>query len=151
MPAIGQPMPDFSLVNQDGKTISLRDLRGKKVVLFAFPRADTPGCTTQACGFRDNFANILTKNATVLGISADSPEDLKKWQQQEGLQYDLLSDPDHTLLEALGAWGEKSMYGKTYMGIIRSHWVFDENGSVIDEQIKISPEDSVRKAYQTLG
>ena len=151
MPAIGQPMPEFSLVNQDGKTISLRDLRGKKVVLFAFPRADTPGCTTQACGFRDNFANILTKNATVLGISADSPEDLKKWQQQEGLQYDLLSDPDHTLLEALGAWGEKSMYGKTYMGIIRSHWVFDENGSVIDEQIKISPEDSVRKAYQTLG
>ncbi len=151
MPAIGQPMPEFSLVNQDGKTISLRDLRGKKVVLFAFPRADTPGCTTQACGFRDNFANILTKNATVLGISADSPEDLKKWQQQEGLQYDLLSDPDHTLLEALGAWGEKSMYGKTYMGIIRSHWVFDENGSIIDEQIKISPEDSVRKAYQTLG
>ncbi|MBK8136562.1 MAG: thioredoxin-dependent thiol peroxidase [Chloroflexi bacterium] len=151
MPAIGQPMPEFSLVNQDGKTISLRDLRGKKVVLFAFPRADTPGCTTQACGFRDNFANILTKNATVLGISADSPEDLKKWQQQEGLQYDLLSDPDHTLLEALGAWGEKSMYGKTYLGIIRSHWVFDENGSIIDEQIKISPEDSVRKAYQTLG
>lgn len=151
MPAKGQPMPDFSLVNQDGKTISLRDLRGKKVVMFAFPRADTPGCTTQACGFRDNFANILTRNATVLGISADSPEDLKKWQQKEGLQYDLLSDPDHVLLEALGAWGEKSMYGKTYMGIIRSHWVFDENGSVLDEQIKISPEDSIRKAYETLG
>lgn len=151
MPAKGQPMPDFTLVNQDGKTISLRDLRGKKVVMFAFPRADTPGCTTQACGFRDNFANILTRNATVLGISADSPEDLKKWQQKEGLQYDLLSDPDHVLLEALGAWGEKSMYGKTYMGIIRSHWVFDENGSVLDEQIKISPEDSIRKAYETLG
>ena len=151
MPAIGQPMPDFSLVNQDGKSVTLRDLRGKKVVLFAFPRADTPGCTTQACGFRDNFANILTRNATVLGISADSPEELKKWQQKEGLQYDLLSDPDHALLESLGAWGEKSMYGKTYMGIIRSHWVFDENGIIIDEQIKISPEDSVRKAYQTLG
>lgn len=151
MPDNGQPMPDFSLQNQDGETVSLRDLRGKKVVLFAFPRADTPGCTRQACGFRDNFANILTKNATVLGISADSPEDLKKWQEKEGLQYDLLSDPDHVLLEQLGAWGEKTSFGKTYIGPIRSHWVFDEEGNVIDQRINISPEDSVKKAYDILA
>ena len=151
MPDKGQPMPDFSLQNQDGETVSLRDLRGKKVVLFAFPRADTPGCTRQACGFRDNFANILTKNATVLGISADTPEELKKWQEKEGLQYDLLSDPDHVLLEQLGAWGEKTNFGKTYMGIIRSHWVFDENGNVIDQRLNISPEDSVKKAYDILA
>jgi len=151
MPDKGQPMPDFSLKNQDGETVSLSDLRGKKVVLFAFPRADTPGCTRQACGFRDNFTNILTKNATVLGISADSPEDLKKWKEKEGLQYDLLSDPDHVLLEQLGAWGEKTNFGKTYMGIIRSHWVFDEDGSVIDQRLNISPEDSVKKAYDILA
>jgi peroxiredoxin Q/BCP len=151
MPDKGQPMPDFSLKNQDGETVNLRDLRGKKVVLFAFPRADTPGCTRQACGFRDNFANILTKNATVLGISADSPEDLKKWQEKEGLQYDLLSDPDHVLLEQLGAWGEKTNFGKTYTGVIRSHWVFDEDGNVIDQRLNISPEDSVQKAYDILA
>lgn len=151
MPDKGQPMPDFSLKNQDGETVTLSDLRGKKVVLFAFPRADTPGCTRQACGFRDNFANILTKNATVLGISADSTEDLKKWQEKEGLQYDLLSDPDHVLLEQLGAWGEKTNFGKTYVGVIRSHWVFDENGNVIDQRLNISPEDSVQKAYDILA
>ena len=151
MPDKGQPMPDFSLKNQDGETVSLSDLRGKKVVLFAFPRADTPGCTRQACGFRDNFTNILTKNVTVLGISADSPEDLKKWKEKEGLQYDLLSDPDHVLLEQLGAWGEKTNFGKTYMGVIRSHWVFDEDGSVIDQRLNISPEDSVKKAYDILA
>jgi thioredoxin-dependent peroxiredoxin len=151
MPAVGQPMPDITLKNQEGQPVSLRDLRGKKVVLFAFPAAFTGGCTTQACGFRDNFANILTRNATVFGISADSPEDLKKWKIHEGLQYDLLSDPDHSVLEQLGAWGEKNVFGKTVVGIIRSHWVIDENGVVIDERIKISPEDSVREAYNALN
>lgn len=150
MPAAGQPMPDIVLKNQDNETVNFSDYRGKKIVLFAFPRADTPGCTRQACGFRDNFANILTKNATVFGISTDTPEDLKAWKDKEGLQYDLLSDPDHAVLESLGAWGQKKMYGKEYLGILRSHWVIDENGTVIDEQISISPEDSVKKAYDTL-
>lgn len=147
MPAQGQPMPEISLLNQDGNTVNLSDFRGKKIVLFAFPRADTPGCTTQACGFRDRYSNILTKNAVVFGLSPDKPADLKKWQEKEGFQYDLLSDPEHTVLEALGAWGERSMYGKKFMGVIRSHWVIDENGNVLDEQIKVSPEDSVKKAY----
>ncbi|GIK29813.1 MAG: peroxiredoxin [Chloroflexi bacterium] len=151
MPAKGQPMPEFELPNQDGKIIKLSDLRGKRVVLFAFPKANTSGCTTQACGFRDRFANILTKNATVLGISADPQKDLKKWKDQEGLQYDLLSDLDHAYLDALGVWQEKSMYGKTYWGIVRSHWVIDENGNVLDEQIKISPDESVKQAYDLLG
>jgi peroxiredoxin Q/BCP len=150
MPDKGQPMPDFSLKNQDGETVNLRDLRGKKVVLFAFPRADTPGCTRQACGFRDNFANILTKNATVLGISADSPEDLKKWQEKEGLQYDLLSDPDHVLLEQLGAWGEKTNFGKTYMGVIRSQVVIDENGKVIDTKYNVKADASYSEAMNAL-
>lgn len=146
MPEIGELAPDFELPNQDGKPIKLSDLRGKKVIMFAFPRADTPGCTTQACGFRDNFPNLQVEGAVVLGISNDPPQDLLKWKQKEHLPYDLLSDTEHQVLEAWGAWGEKSNYGKTYMGTIRSHWVMDETGHVIDARIKVKPEDSVRLA-----
>lgn len=151
MPTVGETAPDFQLQNQDGETVKLSDLRGKKVILFAYPKADTPGCTTQACGFRDEFPRIETGNAVVLGISPDSIEALKKWQDKINLPYDLLSDPDHNVLEAWGAWGEKNMYGNKYMGVIRSHWVIDENGVVIDENIKISPKDSVKKALKVVG
>lgn len=151
MPTIGQPAPDFELPNQDGKPVKLSDFRGKKVVLFAFPKADTPGCTTQACGLRDQFPKIEAGNGIVLGISPDQPQDLLKWKQKQSLPYDLLSDPDHAVLEAWGAWGEKVNYGKTYMGVIRSHWVIDENGIVTDEQLKITPEKSVEKAVLAVG
>jgi peroxiredoxin Q/BCP len=151
MPTIGQPAPDFELPNQDGKTVKLSDFRGKKVILFAFPKADTPGCTTQACGFRDHFPKIEAGNAVVLGISPDQPEDLLKWKKKQNLPYDLLSDPHHKVLDAWGAWGEKTNYGKTYMGVIRSHWVIDENGILADEQLKISPEKSVEKGVQAVS
>jgi peroxiredoxin Q/BCP len=151
MPSIGEQAPDFALKNQDGKTVKLSDFRGKKVVLFAYPKAGTPGCTTQACGFRDQFPRIQSANAVVLGLSPDEVNDLLKWKAEERLPYDLLSDPDHTTLEAWGAWGEKSMYGKTYEGVIRSHWVIDENGVVADAQVKVSPEKSVELATQFVG
>jgi len=151
MPAIGSPAPDFELPNQDGKLVKLSDFRGKKVVIFAYPKADTPGCTKQACGFRDNYPTIETSNAIVLGLSPDKPPALRKWIAKENFQYTLLSDPDHQVLEAWGAWGQKSSFGKTYDGVIRSHWVIDEEGVVLDERIKISPEDSVTAAVEALG
>ena len=151
MPQIGETAPDFELTNQDGQTVRLSDFRGRTVVIFAYPKAGTSGCTTQACGFRDSFPQIDAGNAVVLGLSPDAPRDLLKWKQEENLPYDLLSDPDHAVLEVWGAWGERSMYGKKYMGVIRSHWVLDENGVVLDAQVKISPEDSVKKALHTLA
>lgn len=146
MPAIGTMAPDFELQNQEGKIVKLSDFRGKKVVIFAYPKADTPGCTKQACGFRDNFNKIETSSAVVLGLSPDEPEDLAKWKKKENLPYDLLADTDHATLEAYGAWGEKTNFGKTYVGVIRSHWIIGEDGTVLDEQLSVSPEDSVAKA-----
>lgn len=150
MPSIGQQAPDFELLNQDGQPVRLSALRGRRVILFAYPKAATPGCTTQACGFRDNFPQIEAGEAVVLGISPDEPAALLKWQQEENLPYDLLSDPQHEVLEAWGAWGERSMYGRKYMGVIRSHWLLDGDGVVVDEQLSVSPKNSVARALAAL-
>lgn len=151
MPNIGDPAPDFELINQDGNPVRLSSFRGKKVIMFAYPKAGTSGCTTQACGFRDKFPKITAKNVVVLGISPDAPKDQLKWKVKENLPYDLLSDPDHAVLEAWGAWGEKSMYGKKYDGVIRSHWVIDENGNFEDVQLGVSPTESVERAVKAVA
>ena len=151
MPAVGEKAPDFELPNQDGEMVKLSDLQGKRVVLFAYPKAGTSGCTTQACGFRDNYPKIEAGDAIVLGISPDEPKALKKWQEKEALPYDLLSDPEHKVLDAWGAWGEKSMYGKKFMGVIRSHWIIGADGTIEDEQIKISPKKSIEQALKALS
>ena len=151
MPTIGETVPDFELTNQDNETIKLSDLRGKRVILFAYPRAATSGCTTQACGFRDQTPQIETDaDIVVLGISDDPVNKLKAWHEKEQFNFDLLSDPDHTVLEPWGARGEKSMYGKKYMGTIRSHWVIDTDGTLIDEQIKVSPAKSIELALKAV-
>ena len=144
----GDLIPDIELENQDGEPKKLSDYRGQKVILFAYPKANTSGCTKQACGLRDNMPEFQAQGATVVGLSPDSPKKLSNWKAKESLPYDLLSDPDHKLLDALGAWGEKSMYGKKYMGVIRSHFVIDEEGKVLDAQIKISPAKSIEKAVK---
>jgi len=150
MPNTGDIAPDFTLPNQDGEPVTLSDLRGKRVVLFAYPKAGTSGCTTQACGFRDAFPQIEAGNAVVLGLSPDQPEALKAWKDKENLPYDLLSDPDHSVLAAWGAWGEKSMYGKKYMGVIRSHWIIGEDGTILAAEVKVSPKKSIETALKAL-
>ena len=150
MPTVGKKAPAFTLLNQDGREVKLSDFRGRTVVLFAYPKAATPGCTTQACGFRDAYAEVEAAGAVVLGISPDPPQKLQRWREQQNFPYDLLSDPDHAVLETYGAWGEKTMYGRSYEGVIRSHWIIDGQGKLLDQQIKVSPKDSVARAVAFL-
>jgi len=147
---IGKPVPDFALPNQDGQEVRLSDLRGRKVVLFAYPKAATPGCTAQACGFRDGYPEVEAAGAVVLGLSPDPVAKLQRWREKQGFPYDLLSDEDHAVLARFGAWGEKQMYGKAYEGVIRSHWVIDEQGILVDQHVKVSPKDSVARALACL-
>jgi peroxiredoxin Q/BCP len=148
---VGDSAPDFELLNSEEETLKLSDYRGRRVILFFYPKAGTSGCTTQACGLRDNFPKIEAANATVLGVSPDKPAALAKWIAKESLPYDLLSDPDHQAADLYGVWGEKSMYGRTYMGIIRSHFVIDAEGNFEDIQFKVSPKNSIARALSTVG
>ncbi|HRW48511.1 MAG: thioredoxin-dependent thiol peroxidase [Caldilineaceae bacterium] len=148
---VGDVAPDFTAVTDSGATVSLGDYRGRRVVLYFYPKDDTPGCTTQACGFRDNYPVIEEKNAVVLGVSPDSAKSHQKFKTKFDLPFTLLVDEDHAIAEAYGVWAEKSMYGKKYMGIERSHFVIDENGKIADAQVKVKPEDSVAKALAMLG
>ncbi len=151
MPNIGQQAPDFELQNQEGKTVRLSDLRGKKVVIFAFPKANTGGCNAQACAFRDELPRMESQNAVVFGVSTDSVETLKGWKQNKKLTYDLLSDPNHTFLEAWGAWGMPILSIIKIPMAMRSYWVIDEEGKVIASQVGVGPSDSVEKALKAIG
>ena len=126
----GTTAPDFSLSDKDGKTVSLSDFRGKKVIVYFYPAASTPGCTTQACDFRDNMASLQAAGYVVLGVSKDDLPALQKFADNEGLSFPLLSDKDLSVHNAYGAYGEKSMYGKTVQGVIRSTFVVDEQGAI---------------------
>ena len=148
---VGDAAPDFEAVTDTGEKVKLSDYRGKRVILYFYPQDDTPGCTTQSCGFRDNFPVIEEKNGVVLGVSPDDVKSHQKFKTKFNLPFTLLVDTDHTIGELYGTWGEKEMMGKKYMGMIRSHYVIDEQGKVVDAQIKIKPEDSVKQAVEALG
>lgn len=147
----GDAAPDFEAVTDEGNTVKLSDYRGQRVVLYFYPKDDTPGCTTQACGFRDSYADIQEQNAVVLGVSPDGQASHQKFKTKFDLPFTLLVDEDHTIAEKYGVWGEKTSHGKTYMGIIRSHFVIDADGKIADAQVKVSPTDSVQRALDTLG
>jgi peroxiredoxin Q/BCP len=148
--AIGDQAPDFAAVTEQGARVALSDFRGKRVILYFYPKDDTSGCTTQACGFRDQYPVITEQNAVVIGVSPDGVESHQKFQRKYELPFTLLVDSDHAIADAYGTWGEKSMYGKKYLGVIRSHFVIDETGRLVDVQYKISPKDSTKKAIAAL-
>ena len=147
----GQEAPDFTLPDQDGEPLKLSGLRGGTVVVYFYPRAETPGCTTQACGIRDHDADYAAAGATVLGISPDEPEALRKFADNQKLGFRLLSDPDHSVAEAYGAWGEKSMYGKKYMGILRNTYVVDSEGKIAKVLPKVQPKKHDALALKALA
>jgi peroxiredoxin Q/BCP len=149
-PKIGEPAPDFEALTDTGETVKLSDFRGRRVVLYFYPKDDTSGCTKQACGFRDSYPVIEEQNAIVLGVSPDGVTSHQKFKTKYDLPFTLLVDEEHTIAELYGVWGEKSMYGRKYMGIIRSHFVIDEAGKIADARVKVSPDDSVKLALQML-
>lgn len=149
--SVGTLAPDFEAVVDTGERIKLSDYRGKRVILYFYPKDDTPGCTTQACGFRDNYPIIEEKNAIVLGVSPDGVKSHQKFKTKFNLPFTLVVDEDHAIAEAYGVWVEKNSYGKTYMGVERSHFVIDEAGKIVDAQIKVKPTDSVESALASLG
>ena len=148
---IGEQAPDFELPNQNGELVRLSDLRGQWTALYFYPRANTPGCTTQACGVRDRGGEYAAAGARVIGVSPDEPEALKKFAGKFDLGFTLLGDPDHAVADAYGAWGEKSMYGKKYMGILRSTFVIDADGKIARVFPKVQPKKHDDLVLRALG
>lgn len=147
----GQPAPDFSLVDQDDRPVSLHDLRGAPAILFFYPAAMTPGCTTEACDFRDSLAPLQAAGYAVVGISRDDPAKLRAFRERDGLTYPLLSDPDHAVHEAYGAWGEKMNYGKLVEGVIRSTVIIDADGVVTHALYNVKATGHVARIRTLLG
>jgi thioredoxin-dependent peroxiredoxin len=147
----GDAAPDFTAQNDQGETVRLGDFKGKRVVLYFYPKDNTPGCTTQACNFRDSYPAITGKNAIVLGVSPDSAKSHGSFKSKFNLPFPLLVDADHKLSEAFGVWQEKRMMGRKYMGVVRSHFVIDEDGRIVDAQYNVKAPESAAKALKTLG
>jgi peroxiredoxin Q/BCP len=147
----GTAAPDFALLDQDGDTVTLADLGGRKTVLYFYPAAMTPGCTTQACDFRDSIASLEGAGYRVMGISRDLPAKLAEFRERDGLTFTLLSDPDHAVHSAYGVWGEKVNYGKTIEGVIRSTFVLDEDGTIALALYNVKATGHVARLRKLLG
>ena len=148
---VGDKAPAFSLTDADGNTVKLSDYKGRKVIVYFYPAASTPGCTKQACDFRDSIAELNGAGLDVVGISPDKPAKLAKFRDAEKLTFPLLSDPDREVLTAWGAYGEKTMYGKTVQGVIRSTFVVDEKGNIAEAQYNVKAAHTRTKIRQILA
>ena len=146
----GDPAPDFTLVSDGGQEVSLSDYRGQKVVLYFYPKDDTPGCTAEACAFRDDHSDIVAAGAAVLGVSPDTIKSHDKFKAKYNLPFALLSDPDHRVADMYGAWGEKKMFGKSYEGILRSTFIVDEEGKIVKVFPKVTPKGHSREMLAAL-
>jgi len=147
----GSKAPDFTLPDQDGENVSLSDLAGTTVVLYFYPKADTPGCTTQACGVRDHLPDYESAGVRVLGVSPDPVKAVKKFHDGQSLNFTLLADEDHAVCEAYGVWGEKSMYGRTYMGAQRATFIIDGEGVIRHVIPKVSPKTHDDEVLAAIG
>jgi thioredoxin-dependent peroxiredoxin len=147
----GEQAPDFTLPDQDGRPVTLSDLRGRTVVLYFYPKADTPGCTTQACGVRDRAADYAAAGATVIGVSPDPEKKIKRFHDKRELNFTLLADADHAVTDRYGVWAEKSMYGKKYWGALRATFVIDPDGTVARVFPKVSPKTHDDLVLAALG
>src|SRR3954451_4652166 len=150
MPSIGDTAPDFELLDDEGKKVKLSDFRGKKVILYFYPADFTSGCELQACNFRDSYPQIEEKNAVVLGVSPDNVESHRKFREALHLPFHLLVDESLDTLKAWNCYGEKTIYGKTSIGVLRGHYVIDENGKIVDARTPVKATDSVRLALEKL-
>jgi len=146
----GDAAPDFQLLDQRGKSLKLADFKGRKLLLYFYPKADTPGCTRQACSVRDARQELADLGLAVVGLSPDPPERQQEFDLKYGLAFPLLADKDHQVAEAYGVWGEKVSYGKKSQGIIRSSFLIDEQGEIIQAWYGVKPEDTVPQARQAL-
>jgi peroxiredoxin Q/BCP len=149
--SVGDKAPLFTLFDQNESRVKLSDFKGRRVVVYFYPKADTPGCTTQSCELRDHRKELTKLGADVIGISPDAPGRQAKFDKKYKLGFPLLADEDHKVAEKWGAWGKKSMYGKSYMGIVRSAFVVDEKGKVAAAFYKVSPKDTVPKVKAALS
>lgn len=148
---VGKPAPEFTLVADDGRKVSLKDFRGKKVVLYFYPKDDTPGCTVEACAFRDTLPDVSSKGAIVLGVSRDDTASHVRFKEKYRLNFPLLSDPDAKVHTMYGAWGEKTLYGKTAMGVIRSTVLVDEQGRVAKHWPRVKPDGHAAEVLEALA
>ena len=147
----GDPAPDFALPDQKGAPVALGDFRGRTLLVYFYPEADTPGCTKQSCSVRDARQDLADRGVAVVGISPDDPAKQARFDTKYGLSFPLLSDPDHAVADAYGAWGEKKLYGRTYVGLIRSSFLIDPEGRIVRAWYRVKPEDTVPKALAALA